>query len=297
VESNTTAGSLRARRQSWLHITEFSTLQNNPQHVRVLANEMMATRLGALLGLPVPRVTTIEVCSWLIANTPELRINLGGVRTAFQSGLHLASEYVVDPAEGALFDYLPESLFQRVRNIGDFARVLVLDKWTGNADGRQAVFTWSTKRRADYKAFFIDQGYCFNAGEWNFPDAALRGVYARNYVYQHVRGWNAFEPALTRVEEMSVDVLWSIAANVPAQWYENDTAGLSRLIETLHKRRSSVRDQITAFRHSTRDPFPNWQSARPRAVLQASIPRRGSTISPHVRGGSLQAELNSNERA
>ncbi len=240
------------------YVTKF---QNNPQHVRVLANEMMATRLGALLGLPVPRVTTIEVCSWLIENTPELRVDLGGVRKAFQSGSHLASEYVLDPGEGALFDYLPEGLFRRVRNIRDFARVLVLDKWTGNADGRQAVFARPTKDRADYKAFFIDQGYCFNAGEWNFPDSALRGVYARNYVYQHVKGWDAFEPTLTRVEEMSVDALWVIAADVPAQWYEHDTSGLNRLIETLYKRRSSVRDQITAFRHSTRDPFPNWQSA------------------------------------
>jgi hypothetical protein len=33
------------------YVTKF---QNNPQHVRVLANEMLATRLGALLGLPVP---------------------------------------------------------------------------------------------------------------------------------------------------------------------------------------------------------------------------------------------------
>jgi hypothetical protein len=227
----------------------------------VLANEMMATRLGALLGLPVPRVTIIEVCSWLIENTPELRVDLGGGCTKFQSGLHLASEYVVDPAEGHLFDYLPAGLIRQVENVRDFARVLVLDKWTGNADGRQAVFTRTTKRRTAYKVFFIDQGYCFNAGEWNFPDSALRGVYARNDVYQHVKGWDSFEPVLTRVEEISVDTLWSIAADIPTEWYEHDSAGLSQLIETLYGRRLSVRDQITAFRHSTRAPFPNWQSA------------------------------------
>ena len=54
--------------------------------------------------------------------------------------------------------------------------------------------------------------------------------------------------------------LWSTAGDVPTEWYENDSAGLSRLIETLHRRRLSVRDQITAFRRSSRDPFPNWQS-------------------------------------
>jgi hypothetical protein len=240
------------------YVTKF---QNNPQHVRVLANEMMATCLGAFLGLPVPRVTTIEVCSWLIENTPELRVELAGSRTKFQAGLHLASEYVVDPAEGHLFDYLPAGLVRQVENVRDFARVLVLDKWTGNADGRQAVFTPTKKCHTAYKAFFIDQGYCFNAGEWNFPDSALRGVYARNDVYQDVKGWDSFEPVLTGVEEISIDTIWSIAADIPTEWYEHDAVGLEQLIETLHRRRLSVREKITAFRHSTRDPFPNWQSA------------------------------------
>jgi hypothetical protein len=219
---------------------------------------MIATRLGSLLGLPVPRVTTIEVCGLFIEETPQLRVDLGGLRTRFQPGLQLASEYIADPADNDVFDYLPGGQFQRVKNLRDFARVLVLDKWTGNADGRQAVFTWSTKRRTEYQAFFIDQGYCFNAGEWNFPDSALRGVYARNDVYQSVTGWEAFEPVLTQIEEISIDALWSVAADVPPEWYEHDSAGLSRLIETLHQRRLAVRDHITAFRDSTRNPFPNW---------------------------------------
>jgi hypothetical protein len=41
-----------------------------------------------------------------------------------------------------IFDYLPESLMlEKTRNLHDLARVLVLDKWAGNADGRQVVFT------------------------------------------------------------------------------------------------------------------------------------------------------------
>jgi hypothetical protein len=35
------------------YVTKF---QNNPQHVRVLANEMFATRLGLALGPPMARV-------------------------------------------------------------------------------------------------------------------------------------------------------------------------------------------------------------------------------------------------
>ena len=57
------------------YVTKF---QNNPQHIRVLANEMLATRLGLVLGLPMPKVEVIEVSDWLIVNTPDLRIQLAG---------------------------------------------------------------------------------------------------------------------------------------------------------------------------------------------------------------------------
>ncbi len=52
----------------------------------------------------------------------------------------------------------------RVRSLADFARVLVLDRWACNCDGRQAVFSLGGKRSRGYLATFIDQGYCFNAG-------------------------------------------------------------------------------------------------------------------------------------
>jgi hypothetical protein len=48
--------------------------QNNPQHVRVLANELIATRLASLAGLAVPSSDVIEVTGWLIDNTPDMHI-------------------------------------------------------------------------------------------------------------------------------------------------------------------------------------------------------------------------------
>jgi hypothetical protein len=37
-------------------------------------------------------------------------------------------------------------------------------------------------------------------GEWNFPDAPLKGVFARGGVYSAVTGWDNFEPWLSRIE-------------------------------------------------------------------------------------------------
>ncbi len=238
------------------YITKF---QNNPQDVRVLANEFLASKIGLHLGLPMPQVEVIEVSDWLVTNTPELRVDIAGRSTPCSSGLQLASRYVADPETHVVFDYLPEVLLlERTRNLQDFARVLVLDKWTGNADGRQVVFTKPVRARK-YDVTFIDQGYCFNCAEWDFPDAALRGVYSRNSVYQQVTGWESFEPALSRAEQIDFAELWRLTEGMPEEWWSaHDSDALSRLIETLYQRRSSIRDLITAFRNSSRNPFPNW---------------------------------------
>jgi hypothetical protein len=232
--------------------------QNNPQHLRVLANEMFASGLGQQLGLPVPEVAVIDVSDWLIEHTPELRIECAGHSVRCSSGLQLGTRYVTDPILGQVFDYLPEKMVSRISNVRDFARVLVLDKWAGNCDGRQAVFFRNAGARK-YQVSFIDHGYCFNCHEWNFPDLALHGTYYRNYVYCQVTGWEAFEPVLSRAERMTWFDLWHCADGIPRAWYENDMQGLRRLVETLYQRRSKIRKLIEDFRHSVRNPFPNWK--------------------------------------
>ena len=237
------------------YVTKF---MNNPQHVRVLANEMLATNLGLRLGLPMPQVDVINVSGWLIENTDDLRVEFAGASIPCSSGRQLASLYAGDMTEASICDYLPDDELEHVVNIQDFARVLVLDKWTCNSDGRQAIFKHETSRSPRYTAVFIDQGFCFNAGEWNFPDAPLRGAYARQRVYENVTAWESFEPALTRAEQLDLGELWRYAAQVPEEWYEYDVSGMNRLIEMLYRRRLRIRDLISEFRKSQRNPFPNW---------------------------------------
>jgi hypothetical protein len=241
--------------------------QNNPQHLRVLANELLATRLAESIGLPVPITDIVTVQEWLIKNTQELHVDQAGLSSQCKPGLQFGARYVCDPAEGQVFDYLPESMFAKVKNLAAFAGMLVLDKWLGNANGRQAVF-WKKINERKYTATFIDQGYCFNAGEWNFPDSALRGVYARNFVYQDVHGWESFEPWLSRVEKMDPAVIHEIAGVVPPEWTGNDWGEMETLAAAIVERRSKVRELITAFRDSTRQPFPSWrQSAEVKTIV------------------------------
>jgi hypothetical protein len=107
------------------YVTKF---QGNPQHTRVLANEMFGSRLGLWLGLPMPAVEVILVDEWLIEHTPELVFELSDMTVKCNPGKHLGSRYAGDPLTHSVFDYLPEQLFTRVKAPDDFARALVLDK-------------------------------------------------------------------------------------------------------------------------------------------------------------------------
>jgi hypothetical protein len=243
--------------------------RNNPQHLRVLANEFLATRLAEWAGLPVPATELVEVNDWLVDHTPELHIQREHDVTRCQPGLQFGSRYVVCPAEGQVFDYIPVDMLDRVRNLETFAGMLVMDKWTGNADGRQVAF-WRKTRERKYTATFIDQGYCFNAGEWTFPDYPLRGVYARNEVYTAVRGWESFEPWLSRVENLEEGMLWKLAGEVPPEWYSGAWDAMEMLIVSLICRRGLVRILIDNFRNSVRKPFPGWQNSGCRATVFSS---------------------------
>ena len=235
--------------------------QNNPQHVRVLANEMLATRLATLVGLATPEPEVIDVSGWLVESTPELKMDLGKRSERCRPGLQYGSRFVGGLMPGHVVDYLPAEQLTEVRNLNEFAGILALDKWTGNANGRQAVFA-RTRRERRYRAVFIDFGYCFHAGEWRFEDAPLRGVYYRNDVYREVADWEAFEPWLTRLETLSAERVWDAANDIPPEWYGGDLGEMEALVEKLLARRSRIRELIEGFGKTERNPFPKWGAMR-----------------------------------
>ena len=251
--------------------------RNNPQHLRVLANELLATRLAEETGLPVPATEVVKVDDWLIKHTPELNIQLAHSVIRCEAGMQFGSRYVVDPMQGQVLDYLPVKMLDRVRNIETFAGILAIDKWTANVDGRQAAF-WRYSRERKYTVSFVDQGYCFNAGEWTFPNCPLRGVYARNEVYAGVRGWESFEPWLSRIEQMEEDVMWRIAQGIPPEWFGGDWSAMERLITDLIVRRGEVRGLIEAFRTSVRTPFPAWRTGSDERILDQCTKTRDAGV-------------------
>jgi hypothetical protein len=237
--------------------------QNNPQHRRILVNELLGTKLAARLGLPTTPAAIVQVSEELIRLTSELAMETPHGRVPCQPGLQFGSRYPGDPRRLTLHDFLPDEQLRAVQNVQDFAGMLVFDKWTCNTNGRQTLFfvehDGPPEPAGPYFTLMIDQGFCFNAGEWTFPDAPLRGLYARNRVYQWITGMDSFAPWLTRVQERVTErVLDEISREVPPAWYEDDYDQLMRLLEQLYRRRTRVPELLLQAKRSNRQPFPNW---------------------------------------
>ncbi|HUL35653.1 MAG TPA: HipA family kinase [Candidatus Eisenbacteria bacterium] len=257
--------------------------QNNPQHPRVLVNELLGTRLASRLGLTTAPVEVVEVDAELIRLTPELCIELPRSRTACAAGLQFGSRYPGDPRELTLHDFLPDEKLREVENLHEFAGMLVFDKWTCNTNGRQTIFfeqasrtgpatgkrdriptgdamPGAAERGPAYRTEMIDQGFCFNAGEWNFPDAPLRGLYARNRVYEGVIGMESFGPWLERLERnITEKALAQIVEEIPPAWYADEYDAVLRLVEQLQRRKRRVEELILSAKNSNRAPFANWR--------------------------------------
>ena len=230
---------------------------NNPQSLRVLANEWLACSIGRAIGLTIPEPAILYVPPKLVESSPSLVIQLSSSTLKCSHGMSFGSRFI---SEGEVFDYLPESVLPRIENVEEFAGAFALDKWLCNCDGRQAVFC-RPKSKRKFRAHFIDFGYCFNAGELNFPDSPLRGIYAKREVYRNITGWHSFEPWLSRIENFDGITLRAIAEDVPPEWIDPDL--VNDLVDRIDSRRNRIRELIAEVRKSTHNPFSAWTEDKP----------------------------------
>ena len=256
---------MRGASQPWLvrcedghsYVVKF---QNNPQHARVLANEMLASRLAQLVHLPVAAPAFVEVSRSLIGSNPQLAFEVGERREPIRWGLQFGSRFPGILSQTLVVDFLPDRLLRRVKDLTSaFLGAFVFDKWTCNCDGRQVIFHRpADEEGSTYSVAMIDQGFCFNDGDWTFPDSPIRGIYPRRLVYEKAGGMESFEPFLSRIENLTTGELEKCTRGIPTKWCEPDPGQLARLVEVLYARRRTLRQAIIDAKNSPLDPFPNW---------------------------------------
>ena len=243
---------------------------NNPQHRRILVNEWIASSFLKYLGISAPETSIISISPEFIAANPEAHLQLGSSRIPPETGWHFGSRYPGDPERTVVYDFIPDSLLERVENLNEFAGVLAFDKWMGNADSRQAIFfrarlkDWLPTHephglKMGFVAQMMDHGFVFEGPHWRFSDSTIQGLYFRPLVYQKVRGLADFEPWLSRILHFPEEVVDEAVKALPPSWIGGDRDALEVLLARLLKRRSRVPDLIEDLRRGRVDPFPQWR--------------------------------------
>jgi len=234
--------------------------RNNPQHRRILTNELIASKLLGHLGLSAPETAIVTVTREFLDANPDVAFQFGGKAAPVEPGRHFGSRFPGNPETLAVYDFLPDALLPSVRNIQDILGALVFDKWVANSDSRQAVFH---RTREDGMAHFvcrlIDHGFAFNGPHWDYPDSPVQGLYHRKLVYASVRSLDDFQPWLDRTLHFPESVIDEAYRGVPREWLEaEDEAALEQLLERLLRRRKRVPDLLSDCREARTNPFPFW---------------------------------------
>jgi hypothetical protein len=252
------------------YVVKFS---NNPQHRRILVNEWIAGVFLRHLGLSSPEAAMVRISEEFLEANTDAYLQMGRERRPPDLGWHFGSRFPGDPGRTAVYDFLPDSLLDKVENTGDFVGALAFDKWAANADSRQAIFFRARVRggtrdetpvnqteRVGFIAQMVDNGYVFDGPHWRLGDSAIQGLYFRPLVYSRVRGLADFEPWLERIRHFPEEVVDQAVKQIPPAWLQGEEFELERLLDRLLARRKRVADLIQDCRAGRADPFPAWRS-------------------------------------
>ena len=245
--------------------------QNNPQHRRIVVNELIAAEFLRHLQIAAPDFSLIRVTPEYLDRNPEGRISVGSENILPVTGWHCGSRHPGHPNTTAIYDVVPDTMFPQIANLEQFRAILVFDRWVGNADGRQAIFLraelndWLARpgippRKLGFVALMIDHGFAFNGPHWDLTESPLTGLFARRAVYRGVKSLDDFEPWLTRVETFPEEMIDLALRRIPPEWLgTEDEPRLMHLLEQLMRRQKRIREIMHDCRRAEDDPFPLWR--------------------------------------
>jgi hypothetical protein len=243
-------------------------------------NELLGAEILAHLQIHTPEYRLIRVSPEFLAENPEVHFQMGLRQLPIRPGWHFASRHPGHPDRMAVYDFLPDSLFEQVANPEQFLGALVFDRWVSNADGRQSIFfraelkDWLASprippRKLGFVTLMVDHGFIFNGPHWALPESAITGLYSRRLVYAGVTSLQDFDPWLTRVLNFPESVIDRALSRIPPEWLADESSGtggtdtqdaaLDRLLNALMRRKKRIEGLIEDCRNATGRPFPRWK--------------------------------------
>ena len=244
--------------------------QNNPQHRRILINELFASIILRQLQIAAPEFRFIQISPDFLAANPKVKVEVGRQQLPPDVGLHFGSRYPGHPSTTPVFDLIPDRMFAQLANYEQFRGALVFDRWVSNVDSRQAIFLrtrineWLvgpniSQRNVGFIALMIDHGFIFAGPYWRLSQSAITGLYARRHVYTGVRSLDDFEPWLSRVDDFPSRIFEDALRQIPEEWMEGDESALHKLLEQLIRRQKRIREIVREARDGDATLFTQWK--------------------------------------
>ena len=188
--------------------------RNNPQHRRILVNELVAS---VFLRLPANLPPRNGVCC---ASPPDswppiprsISPSARAASTSNPAGTSARAIPAIRPAPPFTIS-CPMRCCRTVVNLDDFRAILVFDKWAAMPMAASASSTAPACRRTrrdalpGFVARMIDHGFVFNGPHWDFPDSPLQGLYARRPSTTASGRWTTFSPGSTRCAHFPEEVM------------------------------------------------------------------------------------------
>ncbi|HEY2844501.1 MAG TPA: HipA family kinase [Bryobacteraceae bacterium] len=217
---------------------------NTPQNRRTLVNELLAGLFLEHLGFTTPQMALIQ-----------------GKGDVLPPGKHFASRFPGDPKQTVVYDFVPDSVLRNVANLHEFAGMLVFDKWVGNDDFRQCVFTRTADAagRSRFQALWIDNGNAFGGSAWQIAETPRKGLYLSSAAYKPVRGWSDFDPWLEAIRQFPEELVEQAIQLLPPEWAAHEADALRRMMDRLLLQRSKVAQAVERAIEQKPEAFPNWK--------------------------------------
>jgi len=225
--------------------------KENPQGLRVLANELVSNKLGLYLEVPMPEGCVVDIPQEVINLTPAI----GSARptcpvtTGPHFGVRRLSDYWKTPPPGEL---------SKIKNMDSVPGIFVFDLLTLNSD-RKPEHLLLAKGDFDHAGRYvsaIDHGHCFGAPAWDVNIA--QNVDRDNLqvipgLMECVVGATPFQTFIDRLRSLDRTTIDTIINQIPADWGLS-TAEMTALANFLEARKN----RVEAILLNHRAQFPKW---------------------------------------
>jgi hypothetical protein len=223
--------------------------KQNPQHRRVLINEVIGAELLRRLGIATPDWAMVHADPGFLDAHPAAGIHFKDRFVPAEPGWHFGSKVPLNPEKAAIHDFLPFRLLPRVSNLNDFQSVFVFDEWVDNCDGRQAIFFGISKKL--FSAQMIDNGYVFgfDGSEWQMGarPGARRRLSSCDVDFPPGPS-EQFESIIVDIQAVAGTEFDSIRKAIPPEWIDDDMDAIARLFDELGRRAKRLPDLMVAAR-------------------------------------------------